>query len=271
MLALLFFLIPIFAYTQENNFVIVIPSYNNAPFCEANLVSVFNQTYPNYRVIYIDDASSDETYIKAEALTQAYGQQDRVTLIKNDERRLAMENIYRAVQMCDDHEIVVLLDGDDWFYDPHVLKALNAYYSNPAVWMTYGSYIVHPGGKKGECASPIPYHVITSNSVRKNSEKKWVLGHLRSFYTGLFKKIKVEDLYYKGKFLEATYDFAIMIPMLEMAASHARFIPKILYVYNRLTPINDDKIRAGIQRECKDYILSLSPYEPLSELFTSAR
>ena len=43
------------------NFVIVIPSYNNAQWYKRNLDSVFAQTYKNFSVIYLDDCSPDGT------------------------------------------------------------------------------------------------------------------------------------------------------------------------------------------------------------------
>ena len=43
-----------------NKFTIITPSYNNVEWVEFNLASVLNQTYSNYRVMYIDDASTDE-------------------------------------------------------------------------------------------------------------------------------------------------------------------------------------------------------------------
>ena len=46
--------------------VIVIASYNNERWVEENLKSVFMQDYSNYRVIYIDDASTDGTADLAE-------------------------------------------------------------------------------------------------------------------------------------------------------------------------------------------------------------
>ena len=46
----------------EKPIVVVIPSYNNERWVENNLTSVFKQNYQNYRVIYVDDCSTDNTY-----------------------------------------------------------------------------------------------------------------------------------------------------------------------------------------------------------------
>ena len=47
--------------TQEKPIVIVIPSYNNKDWYEKNLKSVLTQNYKNYRIIYLDDVSTDRT------------------------------------------------------------------------------------------------------------------------------------------------------------------------------------------------------------------
>jgi hypothetical protein len=47
-------------------------------------------------------------------------------LIRNPVRVGALENLYRCIHTCDDQEIVILLDGDDWLAHPRVLQTLNA-------------------------------------------------------------------------------------------------------------------------------------------------
>ncbi|HJZ24123.1 MAG TPA: glycosyltransferase, partial [Candidatus Babeliales bacterium] len=49
--------------TKQNDkqFVIVTASYNNARWYEWSLNSVASQTYPNWRMIYVDDCSPDGT------------------------------------------------------------------------------------------------------------------------------------------------------------------------------------------------------------------
>ena len=66
--------------------VIVIPSYNNEQWVEKNLISVFNQKYENYRIIYVDDCSQDNTYNQVMRLRENYHQQNRMTAIHNQTR-----------------------------------------------------------------------------------------------------------------------------------------------------------------------------------------
>ena len=46
---------------RKNKFKVVISSYNNEKWVEANVASILKQTYTNYDVLYINDASTDNT------------------------------------------------------------------------------------------------------------------------------------------------------------------------------------------------------------------
>ena len=164
------------------------------------------------------------------------------------------------VHLCKNDDIVVVVDGDDWLKHPNVLKDLNQYYENENVWMTYGQYIRHPDGQVGMCA---PVSKTTLNQANFRS-KKWMYSHLRTFYAGLFKRVKLEDLLFEGTFFDTTYDLAIMYPMLEMAREHAYFTQDISYVYNYENPLNDAKLRLKEQEKIEGYIRGLQKYPKLN-------
>jgi len=245
---------------EEKPFVVVIPSYKNATFCIRNLDSVFDQKYSNYRVIYIDDCSPDNTYELVKEHVQRRGQQERVILIKNVERAGAMLNLYRAIHSCRKEEIVVTLDGDDYLAHEYVLQRLNLAYADPHIWLTYGQYLDYPSFSLG-CNRPIDLDEVKKVGFRKAT---WRTSHLRTFYAWLFQKIRVEDFFYEGKFLEMGWDLSMMMPMMEMAwEGHYRFIPDILYLYNNLNPLSDSKVNLALQEASANHIRTLPPYAPL--------
>ncbi|MBS0604953.1 MAG: glycosyltransferase family 2 protein [Verrucomicrobia bacterium] len=221
----------------EKAIVVVIPSYNNKEWYQRNLDSVLSQNYHNFRVIYIDDASPDGTGNLVKAYIKKKNEQKRVTLVQNSKRIGALGNVYKGIWMCAPDEIVANLDGDDWFKDENVLAKLNQVYSDPNVWVTYGQFVYYPCGTPG-WAAEVPPEIIEQNAFR---DYKWVTTALRTFYAGLFHKIKIDDLLYNGEFFRMAGDLAYMWPILEMAGIHSRFIPDVLYVYNVDTPINDIK------------------------------
>lgn len=251
-----------FPARTEKPFVIITASYNNKHWYKRNLDSGLNQQYSNFRIIYVDDASPDDTGNLVEQYLAAQHQQDHVTLIKNTQRMGALANVYKAAHLCKPEEIILIVDGDDWLANDHVLAYLNAVYSDPNVWLTYGQFVWFPEGIKG-FSSPMPEKIIANNEFRSC----WVTSHLRTFYAALFQKINREDLLYDGNFLVSAGDIAIMFPMLEMAGYHVRFIPEILYVYNCANSLNDHKVNHELQSRLCGYVTHKNRYQPLMELF----
>lgn len=243
---------------ENLKFAIVIPSYNNTQWTEKTLSSVFSQNKDNYRAIFIDDCSSDDTFDKANRLVGASGKSDKVTLIRNEKRMGALYNLYTAIHSCDDNEIIVTLDGDDWFAHDKVIEKLDSVYSNSNVWMSYGQYQSYPDNGAG-CSRQIPTHITAHNAFRQYG---WCSSHLRTFYAWLFKKIKKEDLLDKsGNFYPMAWDLSFMFGLLEMSGQHAVFIPDILYIYNVANPINDYKVNLQLQQALEREIRAKAKYD----------
>ncbi len=245
----------------EKPIVILVPSYNNSQWYKENLNSIFMQNYTNYRVVYIDDVSPDGTGALVEKYVHSQGQADRFTFIKNKERKLAMANIYNAiVNYCNDEELVVMVDGDDFLAQPNALKYINHVYSTQTIWLTYGSNLFLSQCERVGWQAPFPQSVIEKNGFRKFRHG---LTHMRTFYAWLFKKINKQDLMYRNVFVSMTYDVAMFLPMIEMAGSRHLFIDKILYLYNDLNELGDYRVNGKLQWHLNLYLRSKQQYQPL--------
>jgi len=214
---------------QEKPLVVVIPAYNSAQFYKKNLDSIFSQKYGNYRVIYIDDCSTDGTYELVMQYVHECGQEHRVTIMRNEVNQGIFANHYRAVRQCHDYEIVLNVDSDDWLVDDQVFNKVNQAYMDPNIWMTYGQFKSWPEDKAGFCKRS-PQHVVEHNAYR---EFTWRASHLRTFYAWLFKRIKLKDCIYQDGMYRLCADMVMMYPMLEMAGDrHLHVMSDVLYVYN---------------------------------------
>ena len=255
-------------FLTEKPICIIVPSYNNEKWYKGNLNSIFSQNYTNYRVIYINDCSSDNTSQLVKKYVSDSKQEKRFSLIDNAIRHRALYNLYRSIHSCQDNEIVVILDGDDAFYHTNVLKTINRVYSEGNVWLTHGSYIDLASENKGSWCMAIPEEQIKNNNFRG-----WQHGptHPRTFYSWLFKKVKLEDLLDSdGEFYKMTYDVAMMMPMLEIAGHRHAYIDEILYQYNDITELNDhkeDNFRDGthLQYKLNEIIRKKEKYKPLKD------
>ncbi len=251
------------AHNEEKPFVVVIPSYNNKDWYEQNLKSVFRQKYENYRVVYIADAPTDGTEHLVKKFVEEMGQENRFTLLVNRKRSGPLGCLARAIFACDKSEIVVDLDGNDWLAHEEVLCQLNQTYQDPDVWVTYGQFSTCPGYNRG-FAFEVPQEVLESNTIRKFGG---ATTHLKTFYAGLFQRIRKEDLLYQGKFIPKAYDLAYIIPIMEMAGTHSRYLSQVHYIYNNSYPLNDHKVSSELEVEMDRLVRSREPYEPIDPSF----
>lgn len=243
----------------EKPIVIVITSYNNKKWYSRNLESVLSQNYTNFRVLYLDDCSPDGTGNLVEEYLIENDPGKKISLIKNITRRGGLHNLYTMIHACDNDEIVVNLDGDDWFPDNDVLTRLNNVYSSGEIWLTYGQFQTYPSGIIG-WASPMPDSVIEKNAFRQHPG---LPTHLRTCYAWLFKQIKLEDLLRWGRFYNAAPDMVTMFPMMEMTGERHQFISDIMYIYNQDNPLSDHYLNRQLQINVLQTLKKKKPYNRL--------
>ena len=247
---------------ENTKFKIIVPSYNSEKWIEKTLSSVAFQNYNNYDVMVIDDCSTDSNQKKIiqEYCKKYNSEKNKWNYIFNTDRKFALYNIVNGICCfkCNNNDVIIILDGDDWFYDNEVLNKVNNCYCNNDVYMTYGQYISYPSNEVGRCRE-ISSYIIKNKLYRKT---EWLFSHLKTFKFDLFKKIKVEDfLDIDGKFMKMTYDLAIIFPIAEMSGGKFKFINDILYVYNNDNPINDYKVNIKEQIRIENLIKSRKIYK----------
>lgn len=226
-----------------NNFKIIVPVYNSEKWINKCLMSIINQKYRHWYAVVIDDNSNDKTLEIIKDTIQNSNMKDFFKVYKRMNNMGALENIvYGISKICNnDDDIIVLVDGDDWLYSDDVLDYLNEIYSNPNIWLTYGSFISESKKHDNFC-KPI-------TDIKNYRKSEWVTSHLRTFKYKIWKNIKDEDLRDQhGNYFRMSWDQAIMYPLIEMCGlERIKFIEKILYVYNDLNPLNDFKKNVLIQ------------------------
>ena len=87
-----------------------------------------------------------------EAAAKAIGGDKRFKIAKNKEKSHALGNIVKTINKieCEDEDVVVILDGDDWLASSYSLDTLSNAYFDKNCLMTYGSYVYNPSGFRGE-------------------------------------------------------------------------------------------------------------------------
>lgn len=252
--------IPYAQVKEEKSFVILVTAQNVEKDIERSLRSVLDQDYTNYRMIFIDNGSHDRTYYRANEWIRRYNRASSTTFVRHAQPKSLTELLYFTIQELANEEIVLLLNGKDWLSHTAVLSQLNRYYNDERVWLTYAQYSMFPQYERGDARSSV---IKTSNQVALRASP-WIYSEYCTFYAGLFKRIKMRDLLYEGRFFRYPSHRAILMPMLEMSEEHAVFIPEILYINNQEHPVKHTQEEVQCIRDYSRYIRSLHSYNKLS-------
>ena len=216
---------------RDIQFVFIVPSYNNEKWIENNIYSILNQTYTKWKLIYINDNSDDDTHNKFMEITKKYS--NKITYLQNTEKYGQAFNRYRSYNMCEDDDVCILLDGDDWLAHKYVLQYLCFYMQIHDVDITYGKFNWFLENKIQPFDFPNDYdgHVIERKLYRKDI---WRCMHLRVMKAKYLKKINALDfLKDNGDFITSSTDMVESFACLELSNGRHKSCDEILMIYNR--------------------------------------
>ncbi len=210
----------------KRNAVIFISCHNCQNFISRSIESLIDQTFQDFEILLVDDASFDQTYnLARESLERNFA--NRFTLIRNDENIGKSANAYFYINEID-AEFVAVLDGDDTIVDNTILAEFAQAYESgyDVVWSNYRTN----DGRFGRCT-----HLDPAKAPRIQG---WRSSHFFSFRHSLFKNIP--EHYFKNddrQWFDCACDFSIAYPILDQTRRY-RHIDKIAYEYTVDRPSN---------------------------------
>ena len=251
-------------------FYVLIRSWDSFEWFDRCINSVFNQTYRNYKILFVDDASyyskKQQEYIRKRLKNHV--------VIFNKIRRYSVYNAYCLIhKYAKNNDAVILnLDGDDWLLEKNSLKHIAAVYQkNRGCLLTYGECYIWGGKGLSEKKSRFIKHYSNIrypiDIVRKLSYRRqpFYPFHPLTWRVSLYKKIKKKDfLRPDGSWLQYGQDLAIFFPLLEMANGRFKVLKKSLYVYNDANPLSD--LKRNLIKHLKDELIirKYIAYDPVS-------
>ena len=255
----------------EQSITVVITTYNNneyfedEPQCIRSIASVLNQCCcKNYKVIIVDDHSSDGTFDIVKRYVKKQNQSSRVTFVRNEHQYGEVYSHYRGVYLCDDNEIIMPLRGTEILAHEHVLKHINQAYSDSKVWLTYGHSLIVPNYT---VSNPEELALYEGKQKKTTRSMDWDISYpAQTFYAWLYKSIKLQDLIYKGRFIGVMGKQTELVPMLEMAGDCCKYIPEILSVQTKVAnDSSQQRVNLLKKSEVTKYLQEIQPYEKLSK------
>ena len=256
-----------FFSVEETNFKVIIPfynqTYNDLKRC---IKSIEKQTYKNYSVCIVDDAS-DKNLDELKKLEKEYSNNSKFKYIRKKVNGGQISSNITGMKELNskDDDVIILVDGDDALYDKNVFSYLNETYKNSDINLTFGNYVLRKNNIIQNniirpCNNNNLKEMISNNSFRNNL--KFGASHLKTFKFKLFKKINKKDLMKDGEYIKTSTDLAMMFPMLEMSRYKFKCIDKPLYIYTYDNPnsLHNNNIKKQKQivmdrhiRKCKKY------------------
>lgn len=148
------------AFTEENTAVkvsIVIPCYNLGDLARDAVRSVESQRFQDYEIVLVNDASTDDSREKLEALCNA---NPKIRLINNETNQYLAGALNTGIEAARG-KYIIPLDADNMLGE-HTLEVLsNALDKDPAIGVAYGSMeVIEPNGKRFISGWPSGFNFI---------------------------------------------------------------------------------------------------------------
>ena len=99
---------------------VMIPCYNHEKYILNAISSALSFNYPNLEVIFLDDCSKDNSFEIVK--NSKYSSDKRLKIYRNEENLGRTRTYRRLLYELAKGEWVIMLDGDDYFYDDDFLK-----------------------------------------------------------------------------------------------------------------------------------------------------
>lgn len=190
-------------YGKQLPICLVMAGKNNANVVLRAYESIRRQNYSNFRIAHLDDNSDDDTQNTiANYLQNHTDMRDRTTfVIQHFQRGVSWNRHYACSLICQDGDVIIDLDTDDYLIGNQAFQLANAVYQagnqvdgkNEEIWGLWMNFLVFGG----EYPKPLVYgpvdkkYIQTSLSYRVSSPFR--TSHLRTYLRKIYDKVDIRD------------------------------------------------------------------------------
>ena len=225
-------------------FLIIVTGFNCAWNVRRCYQSLYDQTYQNWRAIFISDGSRDRTPHEMVKIHD-----NKVQTIISPVNMGATYQRWRAISQSgeDDETIIALLGMDDHLFS-NALEVVSKQYDK-GKWMTYGNWI-NQNGVGLPCSFDLNFSkkIHRERAYRSDVYRSTALNTFKKF---LFDQIPVKDFQIDRKWITTTTESEVMFSCLEMSGKkRIGIIHEPIYHYNQnLRNGTIKRLGAGYKKE----------------------
>lgn len=211
---------------SEYRFSILMANYNRVPYIKTAIKSVIAQTFKDWELVFVDDASTDSSIGIVKRILQRNPNYNIKLL-----RRSRNGGYGKALRTAAKHakgEILVVVDSDDAIAEDALMVVDKAYCDHPDVGMVYTQYTICDKQlkrkKAGDCG-PLPEGMSWLRVIKETPKPRPRVSHLKTFKRKAYEKTSGFTK------LRRTVDKDIVLKLEEVAK--LLFINKELYMYRK--------------------------------------
>lgn len=220
--------------------IILMTTFNAEKFIKRAIDSVINQTYKDWLLFIVDDCSEDSTH---KIICESYPEDKRIVSYVTGGRYGKLNNFFNTIKInLRPDDIVVVLDGDDYFGKTDYLEKLMDKFKNPDIKIVTGSayYESHPSNREAP-------DLINPRELLLHTYPQY---DVLAFKVELF--LQIPESMFKdgnGNWLMYAADPAMNYPMLYLAGikGHDKLLLENGYIYNDYHENSEGKDRKHIQ------------------------
>ncbi|MDA9943702.1 glycosyltransferase [Paracoccaceae bacterium] len=173
---------------------ICIPVYNRADLIESSVNSALAQTYSNFEIIVVDNASDDGTW---ELLQQKYNSEPKVKLYRNNNNLGPVKNWLKCISLSDGHFTKILF-SDDSIAENYLSECIKMFDENIAFVITPAQ--VGPHQKHAKV-----YYSQNNQIINKSFFRSYLVSYPNALVSPGAALFRTEDL--RRSFVEALPDY----------------------------------------------------------------
>ena len=246
---------------------VLTPVYNQRQFLGKCLQSVINQTFKNWEMIIIDDASSDGSWDIIETFHD-----ERIKALRHEKNygksKLA-ETHNEALSMASG-ELVAILEGDDYWPDYRLMVQIKSF-EDADIVLSHGLIAMVKDGVFSPCSFPLKFSAsILKNEPVGSALKAFILGE--NFLLSQSVMIRKKALVKIGGFKQPPSLYLMDYPTwLELAlVGKFAFLPKVLGFWRRhpgsITSMHNEDLWLGMTNYVKNFVDSNKERLKLSQV-----